>query len=485
MTAKETFAAPVHFHPRARALEARWQKLCRQYLPRAPHDSIWRYHSARRPHTSAAGWKLHVSATILNAPALFKRIAPLLVAEDVWFKAPRSLAEVLKLNSGLIYNYSQIGKILTIYPHDDHEAVYLAGKLDELSRGFSGPAVPFDLSFGKHGTVYYRFGAFERLEIEDGGRRALGVRTPEGKLIPDMREEPRPEGVADPFVSHQPPPKTSRTRESSSSLRVMKVLTQRGKGGVYEAIDLSSDLPRLCLLKEGRRNGEVAWDGRDGAWRVRHEKRVLGTLAARGVPVPRVHASFTRGGNYYLVMDHISGETLHDYLVRRCYRVDLPRVLNWGIQLAAFLTRMHEAGWAWRDCKPKNIVITSMGRLAPIDFEGAAPIRRPDQSLWGTPGFTPPELKQGERTNGATDDCYALGALLYFVVTGKIFDHQTPVTIQSLRRKVYPELRALIESLLSTDPQLRPKAVEAGAQLKAIAFRYSRRSGREMDVRAA
>ncbi len=445
---------------------------------------MWRYHSASRPPRTEAGWKLHVSATILNAPTIFKRVAPLLIDRDVWFKAPRSLEEVLKLNSGLIYNYSQIGKILTIYPADDAEAVYLARKLQQLTRGFSGPAVPFDLSFGEQGTVYYRFGAFEPLEIENRGRRTLGLRAPDGKLIPDRREEPQPDWVSDPFAAHQPPPKNFRTR-ASAAFRVINVLTQRGKGGVYEAIDFSGDKPRLCLLKEGRRNGEVAWDGRDGAWRVRHEKRVLCALTARGVPVPRVHASFTMGGNYYLVMDHISGETLHDYLMRRCYRVDLSRVLDWGIQLASFLNRMHAAGWAWRDCKPKNIVITSTARLVPIDFEGAAPLRRPDQSLWGTPGFTPPQLKQGERTNGATDDCYALGAVLYFLVTGKIFDHQSPATIQSLRRKVYPELRILIESLLHADSGLRPKAVDACAQLKVISSRYRMRMARVRDARAA
>jgi Protein kinase domain len=484
MTVHEPIKAPVHSHARARALEARWQKLCRQYLPRAPHDSMWRYHSASRNRRPAAGWKLHVSATILNAPTIFKKIAPLLIERDVWFKAPRSLDEVLKLNSGLIYDYSQIGKIVTVYPQDDREAVYLAGQLHELTRGLSGPVVPFDLSFGERGSVYYRFGAFERLEIEHRGRRALGLRTPDGKIIPDTREEPRPEWVADPFLAHIPPRRNSR-RLASPALRVMKVLTQRGKGGVYEAIDFSGDTPQLCLLKEGRRNGEVAWDGRDGAWRVRHEKRVLSALNARGVPVPRVHESFTRGGNYYLVMDHLSGETLHDYLIRRSYRVDLSRVLDWGMQLAAFLTKMHEAGWAWRDCKPKNILITSSGRLAPIDFEGAAPIQRPDQSLWGTPGFTPPEVRQGEQTNGATDDYYALGAILYFLVTGKLFDYEQPAPIQSLRKRVYPELRILIESLLNTDARLRPRAGEARAQLKAIALRYPPRRVRVTDAQAA
>ena len=40
---------------------------------------------------------------------------------------------------------------------------------------------------------------------------------------------------------------------------------QRGKGGVYQALDLNVNPPRLCLIKEGRKHGELTWDGRDDA----------------------------------------------------------------------------------------------------------------------------------------------------------------------------------------------------------------------------
>jgi hypothetical protein len=444
---------------------------------------MWRYHPgrSRRPE---AGWKLHVSATILNAPAVFAKVAPLLIRRGVWFKAPRSLDEVLKLNSGLIYNYSQIGKIITVYPANDREAIYLAQKLHQLTRRFRGPAVPFDLAFSEPGSVFYRFGAFHRLEIEHQGRPALGLPAPDGSFVPDIREQPKPDWVTDPFLDYKPPPRPSHTR-SRAALRVMKVLTQRGKGGVYEAIDFSGDAPHLCLLKEGRRDGEVAWDGRDGAWRVRHEKRVLATLAARGVPVPRVHASFGMAGNYYLVMDYIAGRTLHDHLLNRRHRFELSRIVDWGIQLATFLAQMHAAGWAWRDCKPKNLLLTHKHRLVPIDFEGAAPIRRPDPALWGTPGFTPPDWKKGQRTDGATDDCYALGAMIYFLLTGRLFDYEQPVPVPRLRRNVYPELVALTESLLHSDRRQRPTAQTACTELMSISSKYSGKRTRARDVKAA
>src|SRR6267154_1825559 len=157
----------VSLHNRAKFLEARWQELCAVYLPRAPEDSMWRYDLGRSGQRPSSGWKLHLSATILNAPKVLRKIAPLLVAHGVSFKAPRSLFEVGQLNSGLSYNYSQVGKIITVYPGSDDEAVFLAQRLHRLTYGMPAPAVPFDLRFSDTSNVYYRFGAFEHLELTE------------------------------------------------------------------------------------------------------------------------------------------------------------------------------------------------------------------------------------------------------------------------------------------------------------------------------
>jgi serine/threonine protein kinase len=247
----------------------------------------------------------------------------------------------------------------------------------------------------------------------------------------------------------------------------MKVLAQRGKGGVYEAIDFDPNNPRLCLLKEGRKNGELTWDGRDGAWRIRNEKRVLARLSACGVPVPQVHSSFEIAGNYYLVMEYLDGETLHDKLLRRRRRLTIAQVLDCGTQLATFISQMHKSGWVWRDCKPKNMILTRAGRLVPIDFEGAAPIDRPDPWRWGTPGFTPPQSR-GKAGNGVTDDLYALGSILFLLLTGRVFDQAAPVAIKKLRRNVPPILCQLVESLLAIEPGKTPAAEAVRESLISI-----------------
>lgn len=456
---------------RATALERRWQDLCALYLPHAPRGSLWRYHRVSNRAIPACGWKLHVSASVLNAATTLKRIGPVLTERRVQFKAPRSLIDVMQLNSGLHHRYSQIGKIVTVYPRSATDAVELAQILDQLTRRLAAPSVPFDQRFSRQGNVYYRFGAFRHLEMTlPSGDRVAALRRPGGRLEPDVRERTRPDWAKDPFA----PKAGFQTRRTAATVpfRVLRAVVQRGKGGVYQAIDLRDKLPRLCLLKEGRRSGETSWDGRDGAWRVRHEERVLLKLAAAGVSVPEVYSAFELRGNYYLAMEFIAGETLLQALQKLQRRMPIPRALHLGIQLANVCAQLHRAGWAWRDCKPKNVMVTPEGRLVPIDFEGAAPLDCPDRLPWGTEGFKPPEYLN--IVDGAAADLYALGAMLYLLLTGAIYDYSQPVSISRLRRNVPSELRHLVELLLDGSPAKRPSARAAAALMTSILLEDSR-----------
>jgi hypothetical protein len=484
MTGGDSICHYVALSKRARLLERRWQKLCASYLPRASKHSMWRGSAPSRHPLPRVGWKLHISATVLNAPEVLEQIAPLLTRRSVQFKAPRSLIEVQRLNAGLYYPYSQVGKIITVYPGTDRQAVSLAGQLHQLTARFEAPSVPFDLQFRDRSNVYYRFGAFEHLEIDCGGQKALATRDGSGAVVPDVREEPKPDWVTDPFTQHRPVSSQSGSMPAEP-IRVLHALAQRGKGGVYAAVDLTKTFPQLCLLKEGRKNGEVSWDGRDGTWRIKNEARVLARLSQAGVPVPAVRWSFQMRENYYLVMDYLDGETLHRFLYRRQRRLPISRVIDLSRQLAAFLSRMHAAGWVWRDCKPNNIIITRVGRLVPIDFEGAAPINRPDYLQWGTPGFTPPEWRDRKMPSHKGDDLYALGAMIYLLLTGRLFEPEKPVAIEQLRRQVPAELRQLIESLMSTNRRNRPSAEHSRRVLNSIWLNWTAQRAHRSDIKAA
>src|ERR1044072_157358 len=221
-------------------LKNRWQTLCERYLPITRTDSIWRYSRQSLPDDPEQGWKLHVSATILNAGRTLTAIGPFLTKRNVLFKAPRSLVELSKLNTGIFYGYSQVGKFLTIYPRTIEEAVLLADELYPRTRRFVGPSIPLALRYARAGSVYYRYGAFNVLELEtSNGDHVHAIRDPDGKLVEDVRDSvSQPGWVADPFV--QPSSGVIPTLGPTplkTTCRAFRALGQRGKGGVYQAID--------------------------------------------------------------------------------------------------------------------------------------------------------------------------------------------------------------------------------------------------------
>src|ERR1051325_198506 len=128
-------------------LEAEWRRLCNVYLPVRPPDTAWRFSRPMSKTDPEQGWKLHVSATVLTAGRIFRNVAPLLRRAGVLFKAPGSLEELQKLNCGLFYGFSQVGKFVTVYPRDAAEAVALARTLHGLVRNHVAPAVPYGLPY--------------------------------------------------------------------------------------------------------------------------------------------------------------------------------------------------------------------------------------------------------------------------------------------------------------------------------------------------
>jgi hypothetical protein len=477
------------YHAPYSSLNSQWAELCGRYLPLRAGNSIWRYSRGALPGDPEQGWKLHVPATVLTAGKVLRAVAPLLRGRRVLYKAPASLDELDKLNSGIFYGYSQVGKFLTVYPRTDAEALVLARSLYQLTRGMGGPAVPFDLKYRTDGCIYYRYGAFKALEVESqDGELTYAIRDPEGRLVPDTRDSAaRPAWVCDPFiegaVSARPEPVA--VTPLQTTFKAFRALAQRGRGGVYQALDLSATPPRLCILKEGRLDGEVCWDGRDGFWRIGHERRVLEALYDAGVEVPRVYSSFGAEKNYYLAVEFIEGESLDRWLERRRRRLAVARALALAARLARLVARIHAAGWVWRDCKPGNLVITKDGRLRPLDFEGACLVENSDPLPWGTVGYMSPEgIDDFRGQSRLPEDLYAMGAVIYLLFAGRTPDAPSPVRLERLRRNLPPGVSSIVCELLDPDPLGRPGALEAARRLEAAltSITSNTRLGSEVDA---
>jgi hypothetical protein len=378
-------------------------------------DGDWCYSRPIRKDDLAQGWKLHVSATILSATDVFARAEPVLRKYDALFKVPARLELLKSLNSGLA-DFSQIGKFLTIYPRSTDEALELARDLHRATRGLAGPRIPFDARYRKGSLVYYRYGAFRRAIDGTPGF----VRPVRGRRYRDKRAPGRavPRWLEDPF---------QKTRRNGSKRRglllrdllVFKAKAQRGKGGVYEAVDLSALPVRRVIVKEGRRHGETNWDGRDGHALVKHEAQVLRTLRRAGLPVPEIFREFTKNGNRYLVLERIPGHPLLAGKQVQPSKTSWRRAARILEQLEPVLSGIHAAGWTWRDCKPSHIFV-HRGRVRFIDFEGACRIAQMDLPPWGSPDYTSPASRgKLSRRAGTHEDDYALGVIAFQFLAGE------------------------------------------------------------------
>jgi hypothetical protein len=443
----------------ARKLEGEWRQLCQSHLPIRPASSMWWYNRKGNRADPRQGWKLHVSATILSACAIFRSIVPCLLRHQVMFKAPRSLKELQQLNAGVFYGFDQVGKFVTVYPPSTGSAVELAEELDRLTAHQPAPVIPYDEPLRPGSCVYYRYGQFKFDQQKNGETKSgLTIVRPDGRLVPDRREPGAavPPWLADPFQPKAPAPASARLTPLETSFGNFEALVQRGRGGLYRALDFSTTPAKTCIIKEGRRHGETDWLGRDGFDRIKREMEFLKKVSPLVKAVPRVSRTFRANHGFYLVMEHIPGKSLQAVITSR-ERISPRRMVRYCSHMARVVADLHSAGWVWRDCKPANFLCRPNHELRAVDFESACRMNAPD-SLWiETPGYFVPGRTAA---NPEADDLYALGASIAQLVLRTAQPPAPPVFFKSQipQASLPPEFAKVTRSLLDLEPGRRPSA---------------------------
>ncbi len=130
-----------------------------------------------------------------------------------------------------------------------------------------------------------------------------------------------------------------------------------------------------------------------------------------------------RGGAPYMVLEYHQGRSLREILAERA-PLPVDETVALAAQLAETLEFVHERGVVHRDLKPENLLLTPAGDLIVLDFgiallQGARRLtfHRLTSSV-GTPDYMAPEQVSGERGDARTD-VYAVGAILYEMLTGR------------------------------------------------------------------
>lgn len=388
------------------------------------------------------------------AVELLSRVGPVLSQRGILFKAPQHLDYVSYLNCGLFYGFSQIGKIITVYPGKSLDVVELGHLLVQTCRGLRGPDVSTDFRLSTAAPVFVRYGAYAR---EADGRSSSLV-NPTGQEEPDLRAigQPFPSWIKNPFpecsTSQQPSPLTTR-------FLTYNAISQRGKGGVYQALDVGARPARLCVLKEARTEGEFELDNRPAFVRLRHEAHVMRALRRAGVRVPTVYRTFRAGDCTYIAIQYIEGRTLQSLLGSRRFtrskRIDLAKLL------CRELRKVHKRGWAWRDLKPANILVTSNGSLYLIDFEGACRLRSTHAQRWGSISYTPP-FEPNRRCLHEAHDVFALAVTIEQILTNCAAPSiSSPAISRAIPRRIH-------ELISAAHDRVRLEQIAIGAFLKAL-----------------
>jgi serine/threonine protein kinase/tetratricopeptide (TPR) repeat protein len=271
----------------------------------------------------------------------------------------------------------------------------------------------------------------------------------------------------------------------SSRFEIVRFLGEGGMGQVYEALD--RELDEHIAVKAIR--PEIASDPHV-LLRFKHEvqltRRITHPNICRTFDFERHDPGRAEGlasEISFLTMELLKGETLAD-LLRREDRLEPENALPLLKQMAAALAAAHDSGVIHRDFKPSNVflvrsesglrvVVTDFGlaeaALPPTHFHVADRERSlmATGKLLGTLAYMSPEqLELGEAT--PSSDVYALGLVIYEMVTGKRpFADSTPLVeaVKRLReaapspRRDFPSLaktwEAVIDRCLQADPAAR------------------------------
>jgi serine/threonine protein kinase len=209
--------------------------------------------------------------------------------------------------------------------------------------------------------------------------------------------------------------------------RIEKLLGIGGFGLTYLATD--SNLNLRVALKEYL-PGDLALRGADqsiaprsadtaetfgwGKQRFLDESRTLASF--RHPNIVRVMRFFEANGSAYMVMEFVDGAALGEWIKSRRPLVE-PLVASMVGPLLDGLDVVHKSGFLHRDIKPGNIYMRDDGSPVLLDF-GSARQRSAELTAVVTPGYAPFEQYHTQGNQGPWSDIYALGGVLYWMVTG-------------------------------------------------------------------
>ena len=214
---------------------------------------------------------------------------------------------------------------------------------------------------------------------------------------------------------------------------IKRALSRGGMGEIYLAVD-SNVFGRHVVVKImlDYFDTENATEVRAAQQMFEREAQTLANLSHSAVP--KIYDFFRAGADALIVMEHIAGDNLEKQLTRsdlagrkvvgQPYPIETG--IRYGIEVARvlqYLATITTGPVVHHDIKPANLLLDPTGIVRLVDFGTARPrgaakgnAKSTQQTtVYGTPGYAPPEQYQGKTE--PRSDVYALAATLYHLVT--------------------------------------------------------------------
>jgi parallel beta-helix repeat protein len=258
---------------------------------------------------------------------------------------------------------------------------------------------------------------------------------------------------------------------------VGKVLGQGGFGITYMGADtiLSRPVAIKELFPEGcQRNGTTVQPTRitpsdfsSMKQRFLDEAKLLASLNHPGIV--KVYDFFEENNTAYMVMEYLRGKSLAKLVEERGGALSEKEAVGYILKVCEALDVVHKAGYLHRDIKPENIIVCGDGRVVLVDFGAARSFmagRTGRMTVILTPGFAPLEQYAEQAKRGAYTDIYALGATLYYLLTGQVpvsaADRMSGVELRGVREingRVSRQVEEAVMKAMAMRVEERPQSV--------------------------
>lgn len=197
--------------------------------------------------------------------------------------------------------------------------------------------------------------------------------------------------------------------------------------------------------------------------KIRREIKILKIF--RHPNVCRLYEVITTASDIFLIMEHVDGGELYDYIVKQGkLREDAARYIFQ--QIVCALEYCHHFRVVHRDLKPENILLGANLQVKLIDF-GLSNLMEDGDFLatsCGSPNYAAPEVISGKLYHGPEVDVWSCGVILYALLCGCLpFDEETiPLLFSKIKKGKYTVpshvsqgAKALLEQVLAVDPLIR------------------------------